>query len=153
MVVAGCLLTPSSALAHDAPVSVPETGCYIGVHTPGVTEARALFNANAGKQHAFFGRFVTVGEYSFDTGTSTSTAAFVEDCYEHGAIPLLTRLVSKKKMTETIWRYYWDSIEACVPPARVMETMRAAGLTEVERYVELGIFSEYRAIKSGGVQK
>jgi demethylmenaquinone methyltransferase/2-methoxy-6-polyprenyl-1,4-benzoquinol methylase len=44
-----------------------------------------------------------------------------------------------------LWRYYWDTIEACVPPAQVMQTLRNAGLADVERHVELGIFSEYRA--------
>lgn len=68
--------------------------------------------------------------------------------YMRSVIPLLTRLVSKKKMTETIWRYYWDSIEACVPPEQVMATMRAAGLTQVDRLASMGVFSEYHAVKA-----
>jgi demethylmenaquinone methyltransferase/2-methoxy-6-polyprenyl-1,4-benzoquinol methylase len=68
--------------------------------------------------------------------------------YMRGVIPLLTRIVSRKKMTETIWRYYWDSIEACVPPEQVMATMRAAGLTEVDRSAALGVCSEYHAVKA-----
>jgi demethylmenaquinone methyltransferase/2-methoxy-6-polyprenyl-1,4-benzoquinol methylase len=40
-------------------------------------------------------------------------------------------------------RYYWDTIEACVPPARILATMREAGFVEVHRHVDLGIFSEY----------
>ena len=51
--------------------------------------------------------------------------------------------------TPKIWRYYWDSIEACAPPHSILETLRAAGLTDVNRYVELGTFSEYRARKPG----
>ena len=39
--------------------------------------------------------------------------------YMRGVIPLLTRVVSQQKNTETIWRYHWDSIEACVPPEQV----------------------------------
>jgi len=68
--------------------------------------------------------------------------------YMHRVIPLLIRVVSKQKNTETIWRYHWDSVEACVAPEQVMATLRAAGLTQVNRYLELGVFSEYRAIKS-----
>lgn len=68
--------------------------------------------------------------------------------YMRSVIPLLTRFVSKKKMTETIWRYYWDSIEACVPPEQVMVTMRAAGFTQVERLASMGVFSEYFAVKA-----
>jgi demethylmenaquinone methyltransferase/2-methoxy-6-polyprenyl-1,4-benzoquinol methylase len=67
--------------------------------------------------------------------------------YMRGVIPLLTRFVSKQKDTATIWRYYWDSIEACVPPEQVMDTLSAAGLTQVQRHLEVGVFSEYQAIK------
>ena len=68
--------------------------------------------------------------------------------YMRGVIPLLTRIVSKQKASVTIWRYFWDSIEACVPPERVMATLRSAGLTQVNRHVEIGIFSEYQAVKA-----
>ena len=72
--------------------------------------------------------------------------------YMRGVIPLLTRLVSRQKDTATIWRYYWDSIEACVPPAQVMATLRAAGLAQVGQHLEVGVFSEYHAVKSGPVR-
>ena len=69
--------------------------------------------------------------------------------YMRGVIPLLTRFVSGQKNTATIWRYYWDTIEACVPPEQVMGALHSAGLIQVERHVEIGIFSEYQAVKSG----
>ena len=69
--------------------------------------------------------------------------------YMRGVIPLLIRFVSKQKDSKTMWRYFWDSIEACVPPERVMATLRAAGLTEVERHLVIGVFSEYQATKAG----
>ena len=72
--------------------------------------------------------------------------------YMRGVIPLLTGLVSRQKDTSTIWRYYWDSIEACVPPEQVMASLSAARLTQVERHLEVGIFSEYQAVKPGPVQ-
>lgn len=65
--------------------------------------------------------------------------------YMRGAVPLLARAVSKAEATPMLWCYYWDTIEACVPPAEVMRTLAAHGLAEVDRHVELGIFSEYRA--------
>lgn len=68
--------------------------------------------------------------------------------YIRGVIPLLTRFVSKRKDTATIWRYFWDSIEACVPPEQVVATLNAAALTQVRRHLELGIFSEYQAVKA-----
>lgn len=69
--------------------------------------------------------------------------------YMRGVIPLLTRLVARQKGTTAIWRYYWDSIEACVPPDQVMAALGVAGLTGVKRHVELGVFSEYQAVKDG----
>ncbi len=68
--------------------------------------------------------------------------------YMRGVIPLLTRFISKQKNTATIWRYFWDSIEACVPPEQVMATLSAARLTQVKRHLVLGVFSEYQAIKA-----
>ena len=72
--------------------------------------------------------------------------------YMRGVIPLLTRFISGQKNTATIWRYYWDTIEACVPPEQVMGALRAAGLAQVGRHVDVGIFSEYQAVKSGPLQ-
>jgi len=68
--------------------------------------------------------------------------------YMRGVIPLLTRFVSRQKDTATMWRYFWDSIEACVPPEQVVATLSATGLTQVKRHLEIGIFSEYQAIKA-----
>lgn len=65
--------------------------------------------------------------------------------YMRGAVPLIARLVSKSATTPMLWRYYWDTIEACVPPAEVLRMLASHGLGSVERHVELGIFSEYRA--------
>ena len=72
--------------------------------------------------------------------------------YMRGVIPLLTGFVSRQKQTATIWRYYWDSIEACVPPAQVMASLRGAGLMQIGQHLEVGVFSEYHAVKSGPVQ-
>ena len=67
--------------------------------------------------------------------------------YMRGVIPLLTRFVSKQKDTASLWRYYWDTIEACVPPEQVMATLNAVRLTQVTRHLEVGVFSEYQAVK------
>ena len=68
--------------------------------------------------------------------------------YMRGVIPLLTRFISKQKDTATMWRYFWDSIEACVPPEQVLATLNSAGLIQVRRHLALGVFSEYQAIKA-----
>jgi demethylmenaquinone methyltransferase/2-methoxy-6-polyprenyl-1,4-benzoquinol methylase len=67
--------------------------------------------------------------------------------YMRGWVPLAAWLARSGSHTPRIWRYYWDSIEACAPPARILDTLRAVGLTDVDRHVELGTFTEFRARK------
>ncbi len=69
--------------------------------------------------------------------------------YMRGVIPLLTRAMTRQENTATIWRYHWDSIEACVPPEQVVAALSAAGLAQVKRHLEVGMFSEYQASKAG----
>lgn len=63
--------------------------------------------------------------------------------YFRRAVPALGRLVSKDKDTSQLWRYYWDTIEACAPPESVMSTLAAAGFVNVRRHVDIGICSVY----------
>jgi demethylmenaquinone methyltransferase / 2-methoxy-6-polyprenyl-1,4-benzoquinol methylase len=67
--------------------------------------------------------------------------------YMRGIVPLVARAVSRGKDTPELWRYFWDTIEACVPPQRVLDTLLDAGFAGVRRQVELGLFSEYRGRK------
>ena len=83
------------------------------------------------------------------TQARSAWGRWVLKTYMRGVIPVLTRFVSSgRQRTSTMWRYYWDTIEACVPPERVMATLRATGLQQVERHLEIGIFSEYHAVKA-----
>lgn len=67
--------------------------------------------------------------------------------YMRAVVPTIAKVVARQRSTSELWRYYWDTIEACVPPATVVETLRKAGFHDVQRHVELGIFSEYTARK------
>ncbi len=68
--------------------------------------------------------------------------------YMRGIVPLLARALSRHRDMPQLMRYYWDTIEACAPPERILAEIRAAGFLEVNRYVEAGVFSEYRARKA-----
>jgi demethylmenaquinone methyltransferase / 2-methoxy-6-polyprenyl-1,4-benzoquinol methylase len=63
-------------------------------------------------------------------------------------VPFVARLRSGNRETARLMHYYWDTIAACVPPERIMAALGEAGFEEVMRHVELGIFSEYRAIRA-----
>jgi demethylmenaquinone methyltransferase/2-methoxy-6-polyprenyl-1,4-benzoquinol methylase len=65
--------------------------------------------------------------------------------YMRGVVPWLSRAVARHPETPLLYRYYWDTIEACVPPAGVVQTLAAAGFAGPDRVVKLGIFSEFRA--------
>lgn len=62
-------------------------------------------------------------------------------------VPLLTRLMRGSREAQTLMRYYWDTIEHCVPPATILAALEAAGFEQVRRDVVLGIFSEYSAVR------
>jgi demethylmenaquinone methyltransferase/2-methoxy-6-polyprenyl-1,4-benzoquinol methylase len=63
--------------------------------------------------------------------------------YFRGVVPCLTRLAASHSDSQLLWRYYWDTIDACVRPQQVLEAMRSAGFQNPGHHAELGIFSEY----------
>jgi demethylmenaquinone methyltransferase/2-methoxy-6-polyprenyl-1,4-benzoquinol methylase len=67
--------------------------------------------------------------------------------YMRAVVPAVARLLARQRDTSELWRYYWDTIEACVPPAAVVSALQEVGFRRVRRHVELGIFSEYTAFK------
>jgi demethylmenaquinone methyltransferase/2-methoxy-6-polyprenyl-1,4-benzoquinol methylase len=69
--------------------------------------------------------------------------------YLRAVVPMIARVVARRRDTAELWRYYWDTIETCIPPESVLAALRAAGFEQVKRHVELGVFSEYTAVKPG----
>ena len=63
-------------------------------------------------------------------------------------VPLLARLRSRSRDAERLMHYYWDTIAACVPPESILAALRQSGFADVQRHVELAIFSEYSALRS-----
>lgn len=67
--------------------------------------------------------------------------------YMRGMLPLMARCLGAHRDTPQLMRYYWDTIETCAPPSLILSAMREAGLVEVDRHVDLGIFSTYCGTK------
>lgn len=67
--------------------------------------------------------------------------------YMKGVIPVLTRLFRRSADAQELMRYYWDTIEHCVPPHTILNALEEQGGLKCERNVVMGIFSEYTAIK------
>lgn len=61
--------------------------------------------------------------------------------------PFLSGLFTHSRDARDMMRYYWITMDACVPPASVLEALRSAGLKDVKRNTALGLFSEYAAVK------
>jgi demethylmenaquinone methyltransferase/2-methoxy-6-polyprenyl-1,4-benzoquinol methylase len=83
------------------------------------------------------------------TRPASRAATALLKVYMRAVVPTLARVLARRPQTSELWRYFWDTIEACVPPATVLDALRNAGFHDVQRYVELGIFSEYTAVKRG----
>lgn len=67
-------------------------------------------------------------------------------CYMRAWVPLAGWLSRSARHTPDIWRvwrHYWDTVDACVPPAEVLGILHATGFVRVDRVVELGCFSQY----------
>lgn len=65
--------------------------------------------------------------------------------YLRRAVPWWSRLTTRSPDTEVLMRYYWDTIEACVAPAAILEAMRLSGFEDATCAVELGMFRAYSA--------
>jgi demethylmenaquinone methyltransferase / 2-methoxy-6-polyprenyl-1,4-benzoquinol methylase len=61
--------------------------------------------------------------------------------------PWLTQLFTRSRDARDMMRYYWETMDACVPPDTVLAALRAVGFTEVKRIKIGGLFSEYAAMK------
>ncbi len=67
--------------------------------------------------------------------------------------PALTQLFTRSRDARDMMRYYWETMDACVPPESVLAALRAAGFAEVGRIKMGGLFSEYTAVKPGGTSR
>jgi demethylmenaquinone methyltransferase / 2-methoxy-6-polyprenyl-1,4-benzoquinol methylase len=66
-----------------------------------------------------------------------------------GLVPRIAFVVAGRGDAALLMRYYWDTIAACVPPDTILRALSEAGFVDVERQVELAIFSAYHARKPG----
>lgn len=58
-------------------------------------------------------------------------------------VPALSRLLLRRRDAAALWEYYWDTIEACVPPATIERALTTAGFAEIRSHLTLGMFREY----------
>jgi len=67
--------------------------------------------------------------------------------YLRRVVPVLARLRTRSADAELMMRYFWDTIENCVPPESILRALDAAGFADVHRVLAIGLFSEYTGRK------
>ncbi|MBI3874676.1 MAG: class I SAM-dependent methyltransferase [Verrucomicrobia bacterium] len=68
--------------------------------------------------------------------------------YFRNILPGLSWLITGSRDARLMMSYYWETIDACVPPPAILEAMRRTGFENAQRHVELGIFSAYTGVKA-----
>lgn len=81
------------------------------------------------------------------TKPSGALARFFFRLYFGRIYPALTQLFTRSRDAREMMAYYWETMEACVPPEDVLRAMEAAGFSTVKRKRMGGLFSEYSAVK------
>ena len=63
-------------------------------------------------------------------------------------VPVIVRLLWHRRDAGELWIYYWDTIDACVPPETIVKELTAAGFAKVTSRLTFGMFREYLADKA-----
>ena len=81
------------------------------------------------------------------TKPARNPGAFLFRLYFGRIYPFLTRLFTRSRDAATMMTYFWETMDACVPPEAVLAALQKAGFVQVSRKSMLGLFSEYTAVK------
>ena len=67
--------------------------------------------------------------------------------YFQHVLPLIIRIGTGSPDARLLMKYYWDTIDECVPPAMILAALRQTGFVQVQHRVVAGCLSEYVAVK------
>lgn len=79
------------------------------------------------------------------TRPKSAVALHVMRFYMQQLVPRLGWLRRRNKSTAKLMRYYWATIEECVPPAVILSALEATGFKNVKRTTTGAVLSEYVA--------
>jgi demethylmenaquinone methyltransferase/2-methoxy-6-polyprenyl-1,4-benzoquinol methylase len=74
--------------------------------------------------------------------------ALLARAYFRDVAPLIGWAATCNRRASKLMRYFWETIDACVPPEAIVAQLQECGFVEVQRRVEFGVFSEYTATKA-----
>lgn len=81
---------------------------------------------------------------------SSPVALAVLRFYLGRLVPALSRLVGRGRNDQRMMQYFWDTIDACVPPQTIEAALAQAGFTDIGCDVQLGAFRAYGAQRPAG---
>lgn len=61
-------------------------------------------------------------------------------------LPLIMRISTRSRPAEMLMKYFWDTIDQCVPPETILQVLRESGFVTAKRRVFAGFLSEYVAV-------
>ena len=64
-----------------------------------------------------------------------------------GVVPAIAGLARRHGQARQLMQFFWDTIDACVPPEAVLAALGRAGFPAPRRSVSLGMFSDYVAVR------
>ena len=67
--------------------------------------------------------------------------------YFGGLYPWLTRMFTGSAAAQDLVKYYWETMEACIRPELILETLSNASFKQVKRDSRFGVLSEYSGVK------
>ena len=62
-------------------------------------------------------------------------------------VPVVAWPFGRRGQARDLMQFFWDTIDACVPPAEVLAALGRAGFREPKRNIALGMFSDFTGSK------
>jgi len=81
------------------------------------------------------------------TRPSSTLGLAVARVYFRTLVPLATRIATGSGEAAQLMRFYWDTIQMCVPPELVVASLERVGFVGVRHTITFGIFSEYTGVR------
>jgi len=77
------------------------------------------------------------------TQPRSAVGRWLNRLYLRDLVPVVARLGSGTQAASRMMQYFWDTIDTCVPPEVILDSLAGAGFDEATRRVTGGVFSEY----------